>query len=253
MSNPNDIFAAPDNPEVSTSEKKPLTFAEQVNEVAKTLTQDESGVWQKPEDTDIDANVLFAATLEARRRNTESLYGKTKHALDIETGRTKKLEQRIAAQVKISTTPEKAEELADLQQSDPEAWRLEMNKLEAAAKASLNSEFDTDRAEVTEAAERARLEELITAHNAAHPDAQVTDETLQNDIPPRIVKKLQEGKISFEDFLVEASNYLATPKKVGGASKPSDVTNINNVGGTDVPTPQAVAGDFETTYKNATF
>ena len=252
MSNPDDKSAAQSSADAtSATDTTELTFPQQVNAVAKTLTQDEKGVWVKPEG-EVDETVLFAATLEARRRNTESALGKTKNALQTETGMRKKLEQRVTQQVQLNLTPERADELNMLKHEDPDSWRIEMDTLEETARSALREELNTDTQAVSQEVEVARRVDVLASHNELHPDAQVTDEALANDIPPRITKKLEDGNITFEEFLIEASTYLAKPKVVGG-EKPGTVVNIGKAGGGSAVSDDAIGSQEQVDYSNTVF
>jgi len=250
MSNPGDSAAA----QVSRSApaKSPDTFAQKVNEVAKQLTQGEDGNWKLPENVEADEGVLFAATLEKRRRDTESALGRTRQKLKTEEGLRTKLEQRVTSQVQLNLTPEQAEELDDLRVNDVDSWRVRMNELEEEAKASIREELGQDRSSVSQEAELERRETVLKSFNEEHSDAPITDEVLVNDIPPRISKKLADGKISFEDFLQEAYAFLKAPKKIKSTTVNTD-PSLSDVGGGVNPDPAAVETQDKTDYKHVVF
>jgi len=253
MSNPGDSAAA----QVSQSTpaaKSPDTFAQKVNEVAKQLTQGEDGNWKLPENVEADEGVLFAATLEKRRRDTESALGRTRQKLKTEEGLRTKLEQRVTSQVQLNLTPEQAEELDDLRVNDVDSWRVRMNELEEEAKASIREELGQDRSSVSQEAELERRETVLKSFNEEHPDVPITDEVLANDIPPRISQKLKEGKITFEDFLQEAYEFIKAPKKIKDTTVDIDSDpSLSDVGGSANPDPKAVEAQDKDDYKHVVF
>jgi hypothetical protein len=247
MDNPTTEVQVPEN-----SEAGPVTFEQHVNAVVKQLKQDDSGTWQLPDTVEASEEVKYAAMLEKRRRDTESALGKTRQQLKAQESMTKELEQRVAAQVKIDMTPEEADALEYLKDTDADAWRRKMNALEQQATTKLREELDGISLTASQQAELERRAQVLNEFNQEHADFPITDELLANDIPPRIVKKLETGKISFEDFLAEAYNYVKTPKKVA-SPKLEAQPNLGNAGGGANPshTSQAL-GELES-YRTTTF
>jgi len=228
------------------------TFEQKVSDVVKQMKQSDAGVWELPDDAKVDESVRYAATLEKRRRDTESALGKTRQQLKTEASLRETLEKRAAEQVQMQLTPAEAEELDTLKYDDPEAWRKRVNELERKATDSFQEELSNTRSTVSQQAEIERRTQVLTEFNQAHSDAPITDEKLVNDIPPRISKKLEDGKITFEEFLQEAHNFLVRPKKVAG-SKATTQPNLGNVGGNESPTDEALALQNVDDYKNTVF
>jgi len=246
MSNPGNAEAQAANTATEPS------FAEKVNEVAKQLTQDDKGAWVLPTDLEVDDSVKFAATLEKRRRDTESALSKTRHQLKTEEETRKALEARGAAQTQLAVTPEEAEELEALKFENPDAWRQKINELEQKATATYQEELKTITSEASQKAELDRRAHVLTQFNNEHPDAQITDEVLANDIPPRIARKLERGEITFDDFLTEAHDFLVTPKRVVGEKAPAS-PNLGTAGGGTEPSAEALAQQELSDYSNTTF
>lgn len=248
MSNPANEAQVPDN----NSETEPKSFEQQVNAVVKQMKQGENGIWQLPDDVEASEEVKFAATLEKRRRDTESALGKTRQQLKAEEQVRKELEQRVAAQVQIDMTPEERESLEHLQETDPDKWRRKMNELEQKATTKLREELDGISLTASQQAELERRAQVLEQFNAEHPDVQLNDEVLENDIPPRIIKKLETGQVSFEDFLAEAYDYLKTPKKVA-SPKLDAQPNLGKAGGGNTPSHQSQAMGELDSYRNSIF
>lgn len=247
----------PANPEAQASASEnnaaaEQTFEQQVNSVAKQLVQDDAGIWQLPEGLEIDESVKYAAMLEKRRRDTESALGKSRQQLKAEENMRKELEKRVAAQVRIEMTPEEQSELESLKYDDPDAWRVKMNELERKASTTLHEELSTMQSSASQQAELERRAQVLSDFNAAHPDAPISDESLANDIPPRIVKKLEDGKVTFEEFLEESYKFLTTPKTVKD-TKLAAQPNLGSAGGGANPSDEAIAAQSINSYQNTVF
>lgn len=245
MSNPEEQSAAQ-----STAQVPEPTFEQKVGEVVKQFTKDESGKTVLPEGLEVDEPVRYAAMAEKRRRDTESALGKTTQKLRAEEATRKELEKRVAGQTVIS--PEDQQVLNELKFSDPEAWRIQMNAIEQKATTSLHEELSTISSNASQQAEFDRRVGVLAQFNLDNPDYPVTDEAIINDIPPRITKKLDKGEISFEDFLLEANKYLATPKKIAG-TEVQEQPNLGSLGGGSTPSRKALDTEAVESYENQTF
>jgi len=250
MSNPENA-AAQDSASVIPAATEP-TFEGQVNEVVKQMVKGEDGNWTLPEGVATDDNVMYAAKLEKRRRDTESALGKTRQTLKTEESLRKKLETRVASSFGVTLTPDKADEMEALLSDDPEAWRVEMNRLEQEAASALQEELTADRTAVSHETELERRQTVLTQFNLEHPDVPITDELLANDIPPRISNRLANGEVTFEEFLTEAYNFMTRPVKIGSAT-PTLVPNLGLAGGGSAPSATATDRADATDYNNTTF
>lgn len=228
------------------------TFSEKVEAAAKLLKKNDKGVYQLPEDVELPEDIRYAVTIEKRRRDTESTLGKTKSTLEALQAEKQALAGRVKVDATASLTEDEREALAQLKHTDPDAWRVQMNQLETVAKQALERELSEAAATASQQQELERRGVVLADFNNAHPDAPITQEVIENDIPPRIIKKLEDGSVSFEEFLEEAYNYLTKPKTVGSAKAPQQ-PNLGNVGGSSKPRPEAVEADFSSSYKEVTF
>ena len=236
----------------ATTETPEVTFEQQVNNLAAQMVQKEDGLWHLPDGVETTPEVKFAATLEKRRRDTESKLGKTSQSLKAKETETAELRKLVQAKVRTELSPEDATRLQELKFSDPDAWRTEMGKLETKAASTLEEDFGKISTVASQQAELERRTQLLNEYNRLNPGHALNDEVLANDIPPRIVKKLETGDSSFEEFLAEASAYLKAGKVVA-APKVEDEPNLNAVGGTSVPAASAVDGNIVESYKKTVF
>lgn len=144
--------------------------------------------------------------------------------LELQSSYTKSRQELAAYKVKanalakqlensnIQLDPEVAEELEQLKYTNPEAWRQKLNALENARAKEIQTEIDRQ-------IEIDRRKELLAEYNAKNPHYQINDYVADYVLPRGIVNKLEQGEVSFESFLKEASDYLKRIK-VDSQGKP---------------------------------
>ena len=225
-------------------------IANSVNELIQNVKRDESGKLQFPENAD-PAHV-FAARAEIRRRDTQSSYVKatqTVKALDIcRAPATRYLQSsgRSSADILFFLfkfvnylSPTEQASLEELKTQDPEAWRQKINELEQEKRNKVAETKQTIKKNASKESELASRTALLEEYNAQNPDFQITDDVVQNDLPPRIVNGLQNGSLSFEQFIEEAKKYLQTPKKIDPGEKPPETVDFKSARGSNQPTDEA--------------
>lgn len=229
------------------------SFADTVDEVVKGMKLNDAGVYELPDD--LSEEVKYAAMAEKRRRDTQADYSRTKQetsALKAEKAAlVKKLEN-----VSVSLTDEQQEELEELKYSDPDAWRKKLNTYETEARAKRISEIDEELKQVSagtlETEEVERRKEVLAEFQANNPGVEIDDDVIKNDIPPRILKKLETGTVTFEAFLIECRDYLKTGKVVK-QDKTIKQPNLSKVGGGSEPDENATKEDIVLSYNKETY
>ena len=220
-----------------------------VSDVVKMITTDEEGNYKFPEDVELSDTLKFAATAEKRRRDTQSEYTKTKLGLTAAEAENARLREELL-KVGSKLTSEQEEELEELKTSDPDAWRLKLNEFENLAIDSQKAHIDTMTSEVKNSAslefEMSQRSEVLASFNAEN-GVNLTDELLLNEIPARIVKKLQEGKIQYDEFLQEGLDFLKTTKVVKQEPTMGD-PNLNSVSGGKEPGNNDSEGSLSELY-----
>lgn len=145
-------------------------------------------------------------------------------------------------------------ELDDLKYSDPDAWRVKMNELELKSKQEFHSKIDEAKQLSSQQLELQRRANILEQFQTEHPDVVFTDELLNLDIPRRIVKELEEGKVNYEEFLNNVYNYVKTPKVIGSITKTLEQPNLSKVGGDDTPTKNSSSNqNIIKTYEDMEF
>lgn len=226
-------------------------FAEQVNTIVKQMTKDEKGNWKVP-DGEYSEELRYAVNAERRRRDAESAFGKSHSKLKAQDTLIQNLTKQAASNVHANLTQEQKTELEELKFSAPEAWRNKLNELEQSAMSALQEDLGKMTSEATQQAEIEARKLILSDFRDQHPEVEITDEVIANDIPPRITKRLTDGLISFEEFLTEAYNFLTSPKSI----KKDDVKkepSLSKAGGSSTPDQSSIDKDTETNYKDVIF
>ena len=229
-------------------------FKDKVNDLVGKMVQDDKGNWALPEDVgkDLDEPTQFAVTSERRYRDTQGAFTKAQQKSKKNEAIAAGFQERLL-ESEITLTKEQKYELAELRKTNPEAWREKLNEYEDAAKTNLSTELEEIR---TKSANKGELEIRKDQMAAFSEETGITltDEVVKNDLPPRFIKELEEGKVTFEEFLVKAGNYIKAEKVIQGSDEDAkdDTKDLGNVAGGQDPSQQAQVGDFDESYEKGT-
>lgn len=259
MGNPadtEDYFA--DTREDSNEEgNSPLTFADRVEEVAKVMIKNDQNQWVMPNGEELSEEMKVAAIATKRFRDTQAAYTKDRQRIKALEAEKTVLKKTAVGNVKIELTAEQAEELDELKFSDPEAWRRKMNKYEQEALSKHENELEEEVKQVSasslEEEEKARRKDVLTEFLSENKSDTFNAEYIANDIPPRITRKLENGEITFEDFLTECLEYSKKGKVVKQTEKTLGQASLSKSGGGSTPDKNAVKEDAIKSYEKETF
>lgn len=230
------------------------TFADAVIKVVNEAQVDDKGNLVLPDN--LSEEVKFAATLEKRRRDTQSSYSKLTNTLKAKEAENALLITEVVNDAVLELTQEQNDELEELKFSDPEAWRKKVNAYEADAKkkrsTSINERVKQVAAQTLGAEEIERRKEVLVEFLGANPGFNLDDDVIANDIPPRITRKLEKGDITFEQYLQECLDYTKTGKVIK-QEKTMDQPDLNKVGGGNKPSDNAVKEDIVKSYEKETY
>lgn len=188
-----------------------------VNEFFKQhVVKDDNGVYKIPPEVKekLDPLKLELFTTEARRRTTESNFAKAKRE-------KLALQAKLEAQSRFinvpTVDPEEQERLEELKHEDPDAWLREVTK----KKEEAQREFEKQLAEAynielekLKAQEKTQtLEEALQAFNA-NSQVRLTPENLEYDVPVRLTKQFEEGKLTTDEYLEKAAEFVGGGKVV---------------------------------------
>lgn len=188
---------------------------------------------------------------EKRFKDTQSAYTKSQQELKAAKAKLEALEKLTQPVVQLDEATQA--QLDELKYSNPEAWRDKMNSLEAEAKLKHLSVLSEAEKIAMQQAELEQRAQILSEYNSKHPQNPITDEVIMFDVPPRITKKLENGEISFDEFLNEAHNFLYAPKKVGDGNQTLKQPNMRDFGGGTTPTDNAVDSSIIENYKNLVY
>lgn len=237
---------------MSNPDNSQASFADKVNAAVAAATVDDKGNLVLP--ADLPEEVAYAATLEKRRRDTQSSYTRTQQELARTKAEAELLAQGWEDQFARTLPAADQAALEELKASDPDAWRAKLNELEVQRR----TEFGTKRQELSVKAqgetEMEYRQRALQEFAEANPTITINDDVVQNDIPPRITNKLKEGKIDFGQFLEECKTYLTKGKVVKPTQEqPNPAPNLTALGGGDHPDPTKVKLASTAQYKDEIF
>jgi len=229
-----------------------------INElVAKHVNNlDDKGKLQLPDDMpDWQKHVVRA---EKRQRDAQSELGRTQSQL-----RESKAVNGVLMETAGSMIPEdfqlSDDELAEingLKKSDPDAYRLRVNDLEAKAKVAqaeklteLTKKAATD---ATTAHVTKNRVTVLAEFRDANPDLSITDDVLTYDVPPRLLAGVTAGEYSYAEYLDKVKAYVTAGKKAPGNGN-NDPHNINSMPGSNTPGKGAADRAGKSDYARMTF
>lgn len=131
-----------------------------------------------------------------------------------------------------------------------------MNSYESSAREEALKIVDDEAKKISssslEEEEKERRATVLAEFLEVNDDFHFDNEVLANDIPPRITKKLETGKISFEEFLQECYDYTKTGKVVKQDKVPNQ-PDLGKIGGGNSPDKNAVKEDAITSYNKEVY
>lgn len=198
--------------------------------------EETSATTEQPSSTDSLENKLSVA--EQRQKDTQASYTKGQQRIKALEAENAKYREQLESSYKVTISDEVQEELESLKYEDPDAWRVKINSLERDAKMKQKETLDSLTSEARQAAESQfevdRRQQVLEQFNDSN-GFEVTDELLANEVPPRIMKKLEAGEVTFEDFLNEVKDYVTTGKAVANPQTLNQ-PSLGKSGGTAIPT-----------------
>jgi hypothetical protein len=209
------------------------TFEAKVNAIIKQATKNEEGKLVLPEG--LDEATAFAARAEIRRRDTQAEFTRLSQTNSTMQKQLDVLSSELESEI-VKTAPlSEQARLEELKVANPDAWREELGKLEQAArgkaKERINKARDAASMEDVVAQRAAQLQEF----KQANPGFELTDDIIASELPPRMVKDLEAGKITFEDFLAKSHKFLTGNVHIAPAEKAPNLPDLGKVGGKSDP------------------
>ena len=219
-----------------------------INDAVKEVTVGEDGKYVYPENMNPMLKAAVAATKSYR--DNQSGYTKSQQSLKEAEATVEALRNQLVKNVQpLELPPEEKARLDTLLETDPNAWRKEMNKLDTDHTETVTKLADEVTDEVRATTEIQRRVGLLEGLNASRENP-VTVDMLDNDVPARINNKLADGSITFEAYLVEASTYIDADKTIATTTD-TKTTSLETANGSS--TASTTKQEDEIDYSTLTF
>lgn len=240
------------NTEAQSGNKTEPTFEQTVNETVAGMMKGDNGKWQFAEGSELSDQVKFAAKTERRRRDQEGAYTKQMEEVAALKAMNEQLTAKVKTKPSASISDEQAQELDNLKFEDPDAWRAKLNEYDTQASKQLQEELVKMEQESSKQAEVERRKIVLAQFNAQNPQLNLTDEVIIDNVPPRIIKQLETGEITFDDFLAKAKTYITTPKVLDSGTVLAAEPNMGQLQGSANPDLDNQLGSDDS-YENEVF
>jgi len=227
------------------------TYESKVNDVITAATKGEDGKLVLPEGT--DEGLAFAAMAEIRRRDTQGAYTKNQQTLKALQAENEKLASSWESDAVSNLSSTEQAKLEELKVQDPDTWRSEIVRLEEEKRGKFKEKREAITQEASQMTELERRGLQLEQFNKDNPDIQLTDDVIENDIPPRITRKLEKGEIQFDEYLNEVAAYLSKPKKLAPGETAPKTPDFANTRSSGSPTSEALNQQSKTDYKKEIF
>lgn len=199
---------------------------DQVNDIVTGITTDDKGKLVMPEG-DFDETLEYAAKTEHRRRGTEGAYAHEKTLRKTAESVAQGLEDQIGKQAQFKPSAKQQEELEELLETDPEAWRVKLNEYETEAQLNAREGLSKIKEDAISTVLIKERTEQLNAFNTLHPDANLTPELIAQSVPKMHLDKLENGKMTYAEFLGVANTYVTSGAAVDtdNPDKPIDLSD----------------------------
>lgn len=230
-----------------------------VSDALKVYRADEKGKVVIPDGT--PPHVVTALKLEQQRRNSNSNYGKERARADRLEAENEALKANMGnLSLPTGPTAEQLAELEELKYSNPDEWyklKTEIDKLSTIqantrvtdAVAQASKDADTAYTAKVAKGRDESLSEMLTTHNTLNPDGQITQEMLNQEIPPSIVTKYHLGELTGTEFLASVSKFLYAGRVIK-TEKTLGQPNIGSGNGSSTPPDEAKNKSLEELYSS---
>jgi len=229
------------------------TFEEKVNSVVSQMTVDDSGNHQIPDGVEASEEVRYAAGLVKRQRDTQGAFTKSQQKLKALESENNKLATSWEADAIQKLSNQEQAKLEELKVQDPEAWRQEIGKLEDTKRTAFQDKRTQIKKEASAGTEIERRTAVLADFNAANPEINITDDLIENDIPPRLTKDLENGVVTFEEYLGNVKEYMGKGKAIASGEQAPDEPNFAGARGGSSPTKEAINAQDSTDYNEEIF
>lgn len=235
----------------NSQDTQPVSITDKANKFLADNKDLEPNLFKENLKTIEDEALRAVIIAEKKVRDTQASFTKNQQELSVVRAKADVLERLTTPKVELDEATKAR--LDELKYSDPDAWKAELDKLEAEAKVKHKELLTQAEQEALKLQELNNRGLILEDFNRRHPGFQLTDEMIRYDIPPRITSKLEKGEIGFEAYLQECYAFMSKPKVIGDGNKVLEQPNLSKEGGDDTPTKGAVNKSIAETYKDLIF
>lgn len=188
---------------------------------------------------------MFVNTVKSElgRREAQSGYTKSRQEVAALNAENQELLNQLEANIVVDLTPEQQLELEELKLSDVDEWRDRLNTYEEEKKSQLGEKIKEAAKVGIAESQTEQNAEIVQEFYNAHPGFQLTEEIVNNELPPKFNNQLDEGVITLPQYLEQVYAYLNTDKVVDTGEKVVKQPNLNKVAGSSKPAEYAIAKD----------
>lgn len=229
------------------------TFEEKVTSIVSSATLDDSGNLVLPEGLQLDEPTKYAVTAEKRRRDTQAAFTRVQQENRQLKSTSNQAFELLEEQISLDLSIEQQTELEELKATNPEAWRKKLNELEGGKKAKVATIRETVQNKTAREIELEHRKELVSEYNKANPGKELTDDVIENDIPPRFTKQLEKGEINFAEYLEKCSTFLNKGKIVDPGTKIESEVDLSKANGSSKLSASVLANSSSADYSKETY
>jgi hypothetical protein len=207
-----------------------------VNEQLKSV--DDKGKLQLPDDMpDWQKHVVRG---EKRQRDAQSALGKANDKLRASDATLQVLkDKQLVLPSNLGLTQDEVAEINGLATTDPEQYRLRMNAAETNARKVAQEELDSGVTKSIEEANNSHMTNnrvtVLQNFRDANPELVITDDVLVNDVPPRFMKKLNDGEYAnYGEYLEAVKGYIINGTEIPEGNK-GEQHNLHDMSGKGAP------------------
>lgn len=208
---------------------------------SRAVGEDGQIKWENLGDDAKNPNVQAAIIAEKRRRDTQAAYTKTNQAkIELEK-KVEILSANPKPKIEDILTPEQSEMLEKLKFENPDEWYKKVRELEQNIEKEYQKQLDVTTSEVT-------LQSALDTYNINNPETPIDIETLKLEVPPRLIQEVENGKIGYDEFIVQAGKFIYGEKKIK-TETPPNIPNLDKKPGSNIPSDskKQLSEDYEDT------
>ncbi len=212
----------------SVNNQKTSNFTDTVNEIVGRVSNNET-----LEDirNSYDSQALYAAQLSIDNNKLKNKLNQTSNEVSVLEQEKQFYADSLQNNYSMSLSMDERNRLDQLKMEDPDKWRDTLNRLEQDKKQLAKKEYEDIEKKIKEKVYSEIKENQIKVFEKENPELSINFEMLQEEVPPKYIKKYNEGEIDTKQLLEVAKTYITKKKKINVETKnmPNNKTINQNV------------------------